>query len=437
MSGVQWGSWGRFPSVAHRAVIALSDRSASLPRAVASMLPYGNGRSYGDVCLNEDGVLLHTRRLDRFIDFDPASGVLRCEAGILLSEILDVVVPQGWFLPVTPGTRLVTVGGAVANDVHGKNHHIAGSFGCHVRAFELLRSDGSRLLCSPDENSPWFAATIGGLGLTGLIVWVELQMMRITSPHVWSAAWRFRNLEEFFARDEAAKMRWPYTVAWVDCLAGKGERGRGVYFAGEHAPDRTGEPAYRTRDLCIPFDPPMSLVNPLSLRLFNFAYYRRSYPGRARLTHYRQFFYPLDRIRDWNRMYGRAGFFQYQCVLPPPAARKGIAELLARIARSGEGSFLAVLKTFGGRRSPGMLSFPRPGTTLALDFPSRGEKTIGLFRDLDAVVAEYGGALYPAKDARMSAALFRRGYPDWERFAGYRDPGFSSSFWRRVTEDSA
>ncbi|MEO8410895.1 MAG: FAD-binding oxidoreductase, partial [Propionivibrio sp.] len=208
-------SWGRLPSAPAAREIAWSDRRAPLPAAEGSLLAYGNGRSYGDVGLNSCATLLHTRGLDRFIAFDADTGVLTCEAGVLLSEILEIFVPRGWFLPVTPGTRFVTVGGAVANDVHSKNHHRAGTFGCHVRGFELLRSDGSRRRCSPDENADWFAATIGGLGLTGLITWVELALKPIPGVGIAVKNSRFTGLDRFFALDAAAAAKHEYTVAWI------------------------------------------------------------------------------------------------------------------------------------------------------------------------------------------------------------------------------
>lgn len=421
-------SWNRWPRVTHTKVYTLFDRFAPLPASRTSVLPYGNGRSYGDVCLNEGGSIILTRCLNRLIAFDRAQGRICAEAGVLLKEILDLIVPQGWFLPVTPGTQYVTLGGAIANDVHGKNHHIAGSFGHHVLRFELLRSDGSRLLCSPSENSDWFYATLGGLGLTGLITWAEMQLLPIANPFVLTWAQRFRSLEEFWALEREAKTRWPYVVAWVDCLAFVG---RGWLLCGSHAPPQETLPPYRTKSLSVPFDPPFSLINPLSLRSFNTLYYHL--PKAMGLCHFRPFFYPLDAVRNWNRLYGKGGFFQYQCVLPPESAQDGIACLLKRIATSGEGSFLAVLKSFGEKKSTGMLSFPRPGVTLALDFPNRGEKTLRLFQELDAVVREAGGAIYPAKDARMPSELFRAAYPKWEDFTKYIDPKFSSSFWRRVT----
>ncbi len=430
-------SWSRIPAVRHARVLRISDRFAPLPtleREGDRLLPYGNGRSYGDVCLNADGTLLVTQGLDRFIHFDPARGVVRCEAGVLLSELLALITPRGWFLPVTPGTQHVTIGGAIANDVHGKNHHRSGSFGCHVRVLELLRSDGRRIECGPDQNTEWFAATVGGLGLTGLITWAELQLMPIANPFMWVRTWRFRNLKEFWDFNDEAERRYSYTVAWVDCLAKGTRMGRGIYFAGEHAPPQAHLPPYRTRRFSVAVDPPFSLVNRPSLAAFNFLYYHRPISTKPTLQHYVPFFYPLDKIENWNRIYGRKGFYQYQCVLPRAVEREALEELLEAIARSGQGSFLAVLKTFGDIRSPGLLSFPRAGVTLALDFPNRDSATHKLFERLDRVVMDAGGALYPAKDARMPGEMFRRGFPAWQEFVRYRDPAFSSNFWRRVME---
>lgn len=424
-------SWGRVGRSRPAGLLRLTDRNAPLPIS-GRLLAYGRGRSYGDVCLNDGGLLLLTDGLDRFISFDRVTGCLRCEAGVTLREILSLVVPQGWFIPVTPGTREVTVGGAIANDVHGKNHHAAGSFGHHVRCFELLRSTGERLLCSPSENAPFFAATVGGLGLTGLITWAEIQLTPIVNPFMDVQTTRFASLKAFWDINHEAEKTWPYTVAWVDCVATGNARGRGVFMAGRHAAHRDDLPAWREPRRRMPMDPPVSLVNALSLRAFNSAYWHKARDG-CGLSHFVPYFYPLDAIAHWNRIYGRAGFYQYQCVLPPEAMREGVAALLDRIARSGQGSFLAVLKTFGTRPSLGLLSFPRPGATLALDFPNRGETTLRLFRDLDAVVREAGGALYPAKDARMSPAVFRASFPHLEQFMSFLDPGFTSDLWRRVT----
>lgn len=428
------GSWGRYPPARPRS-LTLRQGADLLPNLTESVLPFGNGRSYGDVCLNEDGTLLLTRGLDRFIAFDPATGILRAEAGMLLSEILALVVPQGWFLPVTPGTQFVTLGGAVANDVHGKNHHVAGSFGEQVRGFELLRSDGTRLLCGPEQNSEWFRATVGGLGLTGLITWVEIRLQRIANPWIVVENRRFASLNEFFALNDDYEARYPYIVSWIDCAAAGRALGRGIYMAGMHAPPGVGIPVPPLRrSLTVPFAPPVSLVNALTVRGFNRLYYHLPRPARA-LTPYQPFFYPLDNLLEWNRLYGKPGFFQYQCVIPPEPAPDALREILTRIAASGQGSMLAVLKRFGARTSGGLLSFPRPGVTLALDFPNQGHKTLALLDRLDEVTRQAGGAVYPAKDARMSGDSFRHYFPHWSTFANFIDPRFSSSFWRRVMAD--
>jgi FAD/FMN-containing dehydrogenase len=430
-------SWGNVIRAPHL-LYGLYSRYDSYPATPhgTTVLPFGNGRSYGDSCLNVGGALLQTRALDRFIHFDRETGVLACEAGVLLAEILQLVVPAGWFLSVVPGTSFVTVGGAIANDVHGKNHHHAGSFGCYVRSFELLRSDGTRLTCSPAENPEWFAATIGGLGLTGVITCAELQLRRISGPYLDVDTIRFSHLDEFFNLCDESERDFEYTVAWIDCLGRGKHLGRGLLQRANHGATRTAAPA-ASRRLSVPFPPPISLVNGLSLRAFNTVYYHRQWERQKRTSDYFQrFFFPLDGILHWNRLYGPTGFYQYQCVIPNAVGRDATAELLETIALSGLGSFLAVLKRFGSVGSPGMLSFPRQGVTLALDFPNKGESVKRLFEALDRIVSEAGGTLYPAKDGRMPGALFRSGYPRWQQFSHYIDPASSSSFWRRVIEDA-
>ena len=430
-------SWGNVLRAPHQ-VIRLQDRHAPFPDSpgAPSLLPFGNGRSYGDSCLNIGAGLLQTGSLNRFMDFDPDAGVLSCEAGTQLTDILDLVVPRGWFIPVTPGTRFITVGGAIANDVHGKNHHAAGTFSRHVRRFELLRSDGQRLVCTPTENAEWFAATVGGLGLTGLISWCEIQLQRIAGPAMDVESIRFRNLDEFMELCLASDRDFEYTVAWVDCLARGKHLGRGLFQRANHC----GEPlagAQHKRPLSVPATPPWSFVNGASTRLFNFFHYHRQHGKSQRsLESFETFFYPLDGILRWNRMYGPRGMYQYQCVIPAADGKEATAALLDTIARSGLASFLAVLKQFGDMESRGLLSFPRKGLTLAVDFPNRGERLEKLFRALDSIVAQAGGRLYPAKDGRMPGQLFRTGYPNWLKFADYMDPRCSSSFWRRVMESA-
>jgi FAD/FMN-containing dehydrogenase len=438
VNGSRYQSWGRYPRFDQRA-LPFYWRADRLPVDQLngdSFLPFGNGRSYGDVCLNERGVLLDCRPLDRFVQIDAKAGILRCESGVLLSEILARIVPLGWFLPVTPGTRFVSLGGAIANDVHGKNHHRAGSFGRHVRRFELLRSDGSRLECSPEHNAEWFAATIGGLGLTGVITWVEIQLQGVANACVRQEVIRYGELGEFFRLARESDESHEHTVAWVDCLARGAKLGRGLFTRANYAESEQGRlptsPRMRVR---FPIDPPFSLVSGPVLKLFNTLYYHRQRSECvASRVHYESFFYPLDAILAWNRVYGARGFFQYQCVVPSGSMEEAVREILERIAASGVGSFLAVLKLLGDRSSPGLLSFPMPGATLALDFPNRGDKTLSLLEQLDEVTRTAGGRLYPAKDARMSAADFQQAYPNWKSLEELRDPQISSSFWRRVTE---
>lgn len=425
-------SWGHYFRYGHdeRALHWLQD---GLPATEKSLLPYGLGRSYGDSCLNEGGTLLHARSLNRLIAFDDSTGVLRCEAGVSLAEILDVCVPRGWFLPATPGTKFVTVGGAIANDVHGKNHHRDGTFGCHVRAFELLRSDGSRVLCTPDSNTGLYRATIGGLGLTGVVTWAELQLLQVQNAFVDDDSFQCRNLDDCLQWFEQSRTTHQYRVAWIDCLAQGEQLGRGIFSRANHCTN-TALPALHPsrKKLSVPLTFPPYVLNRHTVTAFNALYFRKlGGPKKSARLDYDSFFYPLDNIHHWNRIYGPRGFLQYQCVVSRES-RAALHALLTRIARSGQASFLSVLKEFGDVQSPGMLSFPRPGYTLALDFPNLGQSTLDLMNDLDAIVREAEGAIYPAKDARMSAAMFAAGYPALEMFSQYVDPRFSSSFWRRV-----
>ena len=426
-------SWGRYPKAMPAAVFRAHWEDEPLPNSPHSLLPYGNGRSYGDSCLNGGGALLDMRGLDRALSFDRSTGVLRCEAGVLLADILALVVPMGWFLPVTPGTRFVTVGGAIANDVHGKNHHRTGTFGQHVLRLALQRSDRGTLLCSPTENPELFHATMGGLGLTGAILWAEIRLRPIANAGVDFETIRFANLDAFFDLSEESDRDYEYTVAWIDCLARGKSLGRGLFIRGNHAPPQESLPLPPRRTRTFPVDLPFPLVNAWSLRTFNGLYYRKQMARTRRvISHYEPFFYPLDSILHWNRLYGRRGFLQYQCVVSPDSAKESIRALLETIATAKSGSFLAVLKVFGDRRSPGLLSFPRPGATLALDFPNQGQRTLDLLDQLDKIVVSASGAVYPAKDARMSGDHFQRYFPRWEEFQRYIDPRLSSSFWRRV-----
>jgi L-gulonolactone oxidase len=433
----QVSSWGRLRRVPHRiARPAFLDEAQADARAGGeAFICYGLGRSYGDVCLNENGRLIVTDMLDRIIHFDRERGTLRAEAGLTLDRMLRVTVPAGWFAPVVPGTKFVTLGGAVANDVHGKNHEHVGTFGEHVTAIGLARSSGETLTLSRTENAELFAATIGGLGLTGVILWVELELEPIRSSMIDSETFALADLGEFFKRAEESR-EWPYTVAWIDCLAKGGATGRGYFTRGRHA-ETGGLKVHGSPRIGVPLDAPGFLLNAHTIALFNTLYRNRPFMYGARTVHYEPFLFPLDAIAGWNRLYGSRGFFQHQSAIPAAAAYDTVRRLLELTAELGEGSFLLVLKLFGEKRSPGVLSFPLPGATLALDFPNKGDSTRRLLdRMADAVLAA-GGRLYPAKDATMSGAAFRAGYPDWRKVEAQRDPAIMSDFWRRVTAEAA
>lgn len=421
-------SWGRLDAPEH--YIAPLTQTEILPDNLGMKgLPFGNGRSYGDVCLNPGGLLWTTRNLDRFVDFNKDTGLLSCEAGILLKDIQTIVVPQGWMLPVTPGTQLVTVGGAIANDVHGKNHHVFGSFGDHVKSITLLRTEGSVIECGPEHEEGWFAATVGGMGLTGIVTRATLQLRRIEGSWVEVEKIPFKTLGDFFRLANESEIEWEHTVSWIDCL---NSQGRGIFMRGNHVVER-GATKVSGGGLVVPLVPPLSLVNKISLRPFNFLYYQKQAHERERkLVHYEPFFYPLDKVKHWNRIYGPKGFYQYQSVVPREAGKDATQAMLKAIARAGEGSFLAVLKTFGMRQSLGMMSFPMPGVTLALDFPNKNQKTLALLASLDDIVREAGGRIYAAKDSRMPRDLFEKGYSRLDEFVKYRDSGISSAMSRRL-----
>ena len=423
-------SWGRL-SAADHTIRFLTDPARLDELEVGSQraLAFGNGRSYGDVCLNPGGSLWMTRKLDRFIDFDATTGLLTCEAGALLRDIQRTLLPRGWLLPVTPGTQLITVGGAIANDVHGKNHHAVGSFGDHVQRLTLLRSDGESIECGPDHRSDWFAATVGGMGLTGVIGQATIRLRRVTGPWLSTETIPFETLDGFFDLADGSEADWEQTVAWIDCAS---SRGRGIFMRANFGAD-TGASTPPKRPLRMPFTPPFSLVNGATLKPFNTAYFHlQKRAAGTGVVHYEPFSYPLDNILEWNRMYGARGFYQYQSVVPRDVGAKAVEAMLETIARSGQGSFLAVLKTFGDRLPKGLMSFPRPGVTLALDFANHGDATERLFERLDDIVRDTGGRLYPAKDARMPRDLFESGYPELARFLRFRDPGISSAMSRRL-----
>jgi FAD/FMN-containing dehydrogenase len=424
-----WRSWGGLSTSGSVGIGARGWRGGPGP-----VLAVGNGRSYGDSGLLDDGTIIDAADLDRIESFDAATGLIVCEAGVLLSAILARCVPQGWFLPVTPGTRLVSIAGALANDVHGKNHHALGTFGRHVPWFELVRSDGQVLRCSPTSQPDVYRATIGGLGLTGLITRVALQLIPIRSPLMVQDTLPFGSLSGFFDLAAASDQSHAYTVAWLDSMATSAALGRGVFFRANHSdePAPSGLPPERVLPF-LPFTPPVSLLNRVSLGVFNRLYrFAHRQPVRDACVPFQPFFYPLDRICGWNRAYGPRGLRQFQCVVPMAVAQEAVADLLRATNRAGEASFLTVLKLFGDVPSPGLMSFPMAGATLTLDVPYRGARTDALLAELDRITMAAGGRVNPYKDARMPAAVFRASFPQWQDFARHIDPAFMSNFWRRV-----
>lgn len=428
-------SWGRTSRIEARvASPSFRDEADSLVRegsqGIHHTLAFGLRRSYGDSCLNDHGSMIDMTGLSRFIHFDRQTGRLVAEAGASFDDILKLIVPAGFFLPVTPGTKFVTLGGAIANDVHGKNHHSAGTIGRWVRQLTLLRSDGTSHSLTPDDPTGLFSATIGGLGLTGLITSAELELIPITSTNLDTEVIPFGSVGEFLKLSAESEQAYTYTVAWVDCLGVRGRIGQGIFTRARHSDTGTLK-VHAPGRLTIPVEAPGFCLNRYSLFGFNTAYRLAAGSKHRKTTHYEPFFYPLDAIGQWNLLYGRKGFFQYQCVVPSSEAEPALTEMLQAIAASGEGSFLSVLKTFGNVASPGLLSFPMEGATLAMDFPNRAT-TPTLFNRLDDIVRSAGGRLYPAKDGRISADMYKAGYSNLERFTPHMDPGFSSSFSRRV-----
>jgi len=423
-------SWGMIPSQEQSVVMPqwrhnVVDVLATTDKPC--VLAYGRGRSYGDSCLNSSGKLVHTTQLNHVLDFDPHLGVITCESGISFVDILDVIIPCGWFVPVTPGTRFITLGGAIANDVHGKNHHAMGSFGCYVSQFELLRSNGERLVCSRQENADVFMATIGGLGLTGLIG-------------------QFRGLDEFMELSAETAKEHTYSVAWLDCVGRQDREMRGLFYAANHRTCEepvTGQykvgQSIRLKDfqfakprLNTPFNMPRILLNKYSVKAFNEIYYRSSLRNEGKTSQsIEKYFYPLDGLNNWNRIYGREGFVQYQFVIPK-SNKALLSKILTMISLSGSASFLTVLKEFGDTSSGGLLSFPREGICLALDFTNQNAVTMKLMDEIDDLLVKVEGAVYPAKDRRMSEKSFKRFYPRYSEFKTFIDPAFCSDFWRRV-----
>lgn len=404
-------NWGNFPVVEKE--MKSEDSAASIREYVNNnhdIIARGNGRCYGDAALSEH--IFSTKRLNKFISFDRLNGIIECESGVLLADVLEVIVPQGYFLFVTPGTKFITIGGAIASDVHGKNHHAEGCFSEYVIEFSLMTEKGEILTCSKTENADRFWATIGGMGLTGIILSAKFKLKNIESSFIRQESIKAENLDEIFKLFDQSES-WTYNVAWIDCLQKDKNLGRSILMRGEHAFKHELPKKMRDNPLLIkkndtpsiPFYFPNFVLNNWTVKLFNFLYYSKQRKKEVKnFVHYESFFYPLDIVNDWNRIYGKNGFIQYQMVIPKESGKEGMKKILETIAKSGNGSFLAVLKLFGKNNTDAYNSFPIEGYTLALDFKVN-KKLKNLVAQLDDIVEEFGGRIYLTKDSMSKSSL--------------------------------
>jgi decaprenylphospho-beta-D-ribofuranose 2-oxidase len=412
-------NWGNYPVIeANEEFFAFPEQLTELLSRPEAFIPRGNGRCYGDASLA--GNTISTLKFDKILSFDTKEGIFECQSGLTLDQILEVVVPAGWFLPVTPGTKFITVGGAVASDVHGKNHHVDGSFSNHIQDMDVVLADGKTLTCSPEVHRDLFEATCGGMGLTGIISRVRFYLKKIETSYIRQKQIKADNLEELIRLFEEFG-HYTYSVAWIDCLKKGKNFGRSILMLGEHAQlkdlniNQQREPLKLPgkKQINFPFNLPSWVLNAYTVKAFNFLFYSKNVKKEINnVIGYEPFFYPLDAILHWNRGYGKRGFVQYQFVLPLDA-KEGLVEILHRISEKGLGSFLAVLKVFGKQES--IISFPREGFTLALDFPVR-QGLLDFLDELDQVVLKYGGRLYMSKDARMKPEMMEAGYPELDKF---------------------
>jgi decaprenylphospho-beta-D-ribofuranose 2-oxidase len=428
-------NWGNYPKIeAEVKAFRFEDELISIVGNDYHGIARGAGRCYGDASLSQN--VISTMQYNKVLHFDQHTGLFFCQAGLTLDKILELIVPKGWFLPVTPGTKYITVGGALASDVHGKNHHGEGTFSDHVQSFKLLMHDGTPLEVTPTSNTDLFNATAGGMGLTGIITEVCFQLKRIQTAYITQKKIKARNLDE--AMDLFNEhVRYTYSMSWIDCMQSGKNVGRSLLMVGEHSKFQELSRARQQHPLQLqekkklnfPFYLPEFTLNKLTVKGFNLLYYHKEMKKEAiGVIPYEPFFYPLDAILNWNRMYGKSGFVQYQFVLPLEASREGLEVILKKINQQGMGSFLAVLKLFGPENQ-GLISFPRKGYTLALDFPVKPQ-LFPFLAELDRIVKDYDGRIYLSKDARMSHEMFLATYPkaaDFYKVVNHYNPnGFSS-----------
>jgi FAD/FMN-containing dehydrogenase len=412
-------NWGNYPVMeTEEKTFSFTEQLNETLSHAEKIIARGNGRCYGDASLSTNTI--STLKYDKILSFDTEKGIFECQSGLMLDKVLEVIVPKGWFLPVTPGTKFITVGGAIASDVHGKNHHVDGCFSHHIVEMDVLLANGQTVTCSPTQNSDLFWATCGGMGLTGIITRAKFDLKKVESSYIKQKQIKAKNLEEIIQLFEQYK-HYTYSVAWIDCLKKGKHFGRSILMLGEHAKvsdldeKKKLNPLQlpKNKQITFPFTLPSFVLNKLTVKAFNFLFYGKNLKREINnVVSYEPFFYPLDAILHWNRGYGKKGFVQYQFVLPLES-KQGLIEILRRISDKGLGSFLAVLKVFG--KQDDLISFPKEGYTLALDFPVRK----GLFEfldELDEVVLRHGGRLYLSKDARMKSEIFWRSYTNASKF---------------------
>lgn len=437
---MKYSAWGNYPIIEAKKIIAQSKNHLAefFYENKQKLIPRGFARSYGDSALQN--TFLSSVQLSRFIHFDENSGVLTCESGVSFHEIIQIFLPQGWFPPVTPGTKFVSLGGAIAADVHGKNHHVHGSISNFILSFDLILANSEIKNCSRTENPELFWATIGGMGLTGFIYQVKLRLKKVNSPWITQKTIVNRNLDESLQAFEQNAGS-TYSVAWLDTVASGKNFGRSLLFLGEHSEQKQDfhqKSIQKKQKISIPIYLPNFTLNKLTISFFNKFYFTlKSKKNSDFQLNYDTFFYPLDSIGNWNRIYGKAGFLQYQFVVPKESGAEAITKILQICKQFGQASFLTVLKEFG-KSSEGWLSFPREGYTLAMDFP-RKRKTFLMLEKLDEIVLAHGGRVYLVKDARLSAENFQKMYPNFEKFIELKhkiDPEnyFSSMQWERISK---
>ncbi len=411
---MQLNSWGMYPQIkSKKFTFNTKDNLRNILEENSTFIPFGNGRSYGDSALAEN--IIYSKPYNYFLDFDEELGILHCQSGVLLSEIIEAFVPRGWFLKVTPGTKLITIGGAIASDIHGKNHHVEGCFSSCVEEFTLILPNGEIKNVKKDDEL--FLATCGGMGLTGVILDAKISLKKINSKYINQTTIKTKNLKETFEAFEKYS-HMPYSVAWIDCLASGEDIGKCLLMVGDFADD--GKLDFKEKKkINIPFNFPSFALNSLSVKAFNWLYYKKAPMGESKQkVDIDTFFYPLDVINNWNRIYGKSGFTQYQFILPKEKSYDGLKEILEKISKSGKGSFLAVLKLYG-EANQNYISFPMKGYSLALDF--KIEKGIfELLNSLDEIVLKYGGRIYLTKDVRVSKESFEKAYPNIEKFIELR-----------------